>query len=253
MSDDVETLERGNLYFFYRPKLEQDDPGSRADVQRLYLVLSPDRRDRYRLAVIGRKRLPDPGRSGRARFWCFVQKVTNRADTIERELQETSYSTKTRGARRAPAARPAGEGVYRILRHGNHTHLVYALELPKHPEEVQEAFEIEEEASYIISIKNPQKGSPASAGLSEEQKAEYPKGLQEVFRDRRFADADPTDLLDYPGTEFLLVAASEDPGEELGIRLDADAERESTADIFKDLRLDKDAHPLKPLFEGHWD
>ncbi|HET8700227.1 MAG TPA: hypothetical protein VFL97_00970, partial [Nitrococcus sp.] len=96
-------------------------------------------------------------------------------------------------------------------------------------------------------------GSPRSAGLSAEQQAKYPKKLQEVFRGRKFSECDPPDFLDKPGTELLLIGASEDVTEELGIRLDTDRETHSTADIFKDLKLDKTEHPLEPLFKGEWE
>lgn len=248
----VETLEQGHIYFFYRPRVEEKEPEGAEDVQRLSLVIHPYDKARYRLVQIGRRRLPDPEQGGRARFWGFVDSVANRPEKTEKALQERTYKTKTRGERHTPAARPAGEGVYRILRHDDHTHLVYALELPRKPAEVQQELNIEEDASYIISIKNPEAGSPRSAGLSEGQQAKYPKKLQEVFRGRKFSECDPPDFLDKPGTEFLLIRASEDMTDELGIRLDTDRETRSKADIFKDLKLDKAEHPLAPLFKGEW-
>lgn len=249
---NIQTLERGQIYFFYRPRVEEHDPHSTRDIQQLYMVLSPDGQKRYRLVILGRKKLPDPSQSGRGRFWGFIETVTSSPQSIERELEEQKYATKTRGERTRPAARPAGEGVYRILRHDDHTHLVYALELPRQPDEVQRELRIEEEASYIISIKNPEQGSPRAAGLSEEKQAAYPKILQKAFRDRKFVEADPPRFLDYEGTEFLLISASDDVSDELGVQLHTDREQETTADIFQDLKLDKDKHPLEPLFQGKW-
>ncbi|MFO7962998.1 MAG: hypothetical protein R6U50_03670 [Desulfobacterales bacterium] len=249
----IETLERGNIYFMYRPKVEEEDPQNVSDIQRMYMILSPEGEDLFRLAIIGRKRLPDPGEKGKARNWGFVDMVRNSPKSIRNALRGESYSTKTRGERHTPAARPLGEGVYRILRHSGHTHLVYALELPKQPGEAQEEVRIEEEAGYVITVKNPEVGSPVSAGLSEERKAEYPNYLQEKFRGRRFADADPPAFLDKEGTEFLLVSAEEDVEEELGLELHPQKESVNTADIFNELRLDKKSRPVKPLFEGEWD
>ncbi|MDB5406054.1 MAG: hypothetical protein JWL84_966 [Rhodospirillales bacterium] len=40
------------------------------DVQRVYVVLKPWRITRYRLIIVGRKRLPDPGEHDR--FRAFV-------------------------------------------------------------------------------------------------------------------------------------------------------------------------------------
>lgn len=251
--DAIRTLEEGHVYFFFRPRVEEDDPEGRGDVQRFYMVLHARGGRNYRLAVVGGKRLPDPAASGGARLWGFVDTVTNRPDSIEKALREQSYSTATRGPRRVPAARPAGEGVYRILRHGSHTHLVYTLELPRRPREVQDAFNLEDAASYVLSIRNPEQGSPQAAGLSAERQARYPKRLREAFRDRRFSEADPPEFLDHAGAEFILVAAAEDPEAELGIELPAKHAGAASAAIFRDLRLAREAHPVEPLFEGHWE
>ena len=185
-----EILERGNIYFLYRPKVQQEHPRSEKDVERFYVVLSPEGKELYRKIIIGQKGLPRIHNGGE-RNWAFVNKVTQDARQLEEDFQQIEYDTKTRGEREIPAVRPAGEGVYAIVRHEDHTHLAYSLELPEKPREVQDAFHIEEEASYIISIKNPEKGSPPQAGLRGEQKAEYPKELLQRFSDRRFANADP--------------------------------------------------------------
>jgi len=249
---DVETLERGNIYFFYRPRVEQEDPQELGDVQNLYLVFSPHAESKYRLGIIGRKRLPDP-EAKRQRIWDFISEVEKQPKRIVKELQGEEYETKTRGTRHLPAARPAGEGVYRILRHNDHTHFAYALELPDQPGQVQQEIEIEEQGNYVISVKNPDKSSPPSAGLGKHGKAEYPKTLQGKFRDRRFIDVDPPRLLDYDGSEFVLISSSEDVKEDLGVELNPQDESESTAEIFRDLRLEKSQQPLVPLFEGRWD
>ena len=253
MSKKTSSLEKGQIYFFYRPRVEEEDPQGKSDLQRLYMVLSPQGRKKFRLAVIGRKRMPDPGRSGRGRDWGFVDMVRDKASAIQDELGAENYTTKTRGERHLPAARPLGEGVYRIVRHEDHTHLVYALELPRKPGEVQDELNIEKEASYIISIKNPEKGSPKSVGLSKGQKADYPKQLQAQFRDRRFGDADPPSYLDHEGTEFILISAAEDVQEDLGLTLHPQKEDAHSADVFKELKIDRREMPTQPLFEGHWE
>jgi hypothetical protein len=180
-----------------------------------------------------------------------VDIVGQRPEKVEDELEETRYETATRGERVRPEARPAGEGVYRILQHGNHNHLIYALELPKEPGPVQRELNIEPEASYIFSVKNPEASSPPGVGLTPWQKVNYPGPLEEKFHGRRFLPAEPA-LLNYEGTEVLLIAASEDPREELGIELHPEPETEWSADIFNDLRMEKSRHPIEPLFTGEW-
>jgi hypothetical protein len=248
MPEDIKTLERGSIYFFYQPKVEKTSPGGEENIQRLYMILSPDGRDRYRLAIIGRKKLPEPGKSGRERFWGFIETVRKDPASIAEKLEPEKYETKTRGERFLPAARPAAEGVYRILLHGDHTHLVFATEFPEEHGEVQEELNISPEASYIISVKNPDKPSPPGAGLPEHMEAEFSEKMKDVFRGRRFANADPPEMLDKEGVEFVLISASEDIQDELGIKL----KTEDHPDIFSDLRIDKSKFKTEPIFSGEW-
>ena len=91
-----------------------------------------------------------------------------------------------------PEARPAGEGVYRIVQDGNHNHFIYALELPQEPGPVQQELNIEPEASYIFSVNNPEASSPPGVGLTPKQKVDYPERLQAKFQGRRFLPATRT-------------------------------------------------------------
>ena len=244
-------LERGNIYFAYRPRVEQSAAGGIEDVQRFFMILSPHGRKQYRLIVIGRKRLPEIGVQ-HERNWGFVQKVGRRPEDVENELEAFDYSTKTRGERHLSPARPAGEGVYAIVRHGDHTHLAYALELPREPGPVQQELKIEPQASYILTVKNSEEPSPPDVGLEEEQQPQFPVDLTARFRKRRFAPADPPDFLDREGTEIILIGADEDVRGELGISLDPEHETMDTAEIFRDLHMERSKHPLEPLFQGKW-
>jgi hypothetical protein len=247
------TLERGDLYFFYRPKVEEEDPKSREDIQRLYMVLRPESGERHRLIIVGHKRMPKPGQTRENRLWAYVDLVRKDPKAVRQALGPEDYSTKTRGERHVPTARPAGEGVYRIVAHDGHTHLVYALELPEKPGEVQKALEIEPKMSYIINVANPERGQPRTAGLSHGRQAHYPKYLMERFRGRKFSELDPPDFLDKEGAEVVLITASEDIDKELGIELKTEHESAASAEIFKDLRLDRSKRPTEPLFEGQWE
>lgn len=258
MADDqerIDVLERGNIYFAYRPKVRSADEESEVDdlddVQQAYLVLKPHGNPHYRLVVLGRKRLPKIDENERT--WGFVEQVSRDASAIERELRSERYETKTRGERVRPAARPAGEGVYALVRHEDHTHLVYVLELPEEPGEAQRDLRVEEEGSYILSVRNPETPSPARAGLREERRADFPKYLQESFEGRRFIEVDPPKFLDHEGAELLFIGAAHDVEDELGVRLDAQRESENTAEILNDLRMVASRHPVEPLFEGTWE
>jgi hypothetical protein len=244
--------EHGNIYFAYRPKIDKQVATGLDDVQRLYVILSPRGRDRYRLIVIGEKRLPAVGGGGDRKTWGFVEKVSSQPTDVEDELDPKTRLTKTRGERHIPAARPVGEGVYSIVQHRGHTHLAYALELPREPGEVQRALNIVEEGNYTVAVKNPTVRQVPGMGVDEAHRARFPKTLQGRFRGRRFIPLDPPDFLDYEGAEILLVGAKQNARAELGIQLDPEQETEATAEIFSDLRLEKAQHPLVPLLEGKW-
>ena len=199
--------------------------------------------------TIGAKRLPDTDEH--ERNWGFVDLVAKSAKEVTDALGEDHYDTKTRGKRVRPAARPAGEGVYVLTRTGKTMHLAYALELPDKPGPVQKQLNIAEGASFALSIKNPEKGSPRDTGLDNAEKANYPEQAPEgvprpPVRDRGYR------LLDYEGAQFILIGAGSNVKRDLGIDLEPEYESEATADIFKQLRLSKGKHPVEPLLKGEW-
>ena len=242
-------IERGDIYFLYQPRVEQEQVHDIEDVQRLFVILQPSDGNRSRRLVIGRKHLPQP--EEHERFWGFVDEVAGRPEAVEEDLERRTYETRTRGERTQPEARPAGEGRYAIVRHGDHTHLTYELELPTEPGAVQEELTIEPEASYIIAIKNPLAGAPAGAGLGPQQRADLPGAEQERFGRRRFTSAEP-ELLDREGIEFVLIGAARDVEQELDVQLDTESENAESAEIFRRLHLPREKHPIEPLTEGEW-
>jgi hypothetical protein len=220
------------------------------DLQRLYMVLKPRDRDRYRLMIVGQKRLPDV--QGESRNWGFVDLVADRPDEIVQKLAPAVHDTRTRGVREVPGVRTAGEGVSAIARRDDHTHLANALSEPETPADVQRDLRIEKEASYVLTVKNPEASSPKGTGLERSEKARLPAELQERFRGRRFAPADPPAFLDFRGTEVPLIGAREDVQKELGLALEAEAEVSDSRAIFRELNLDRDRTQTEPLFRGQW-
>src|SRR5690606_21101493 len=96
-NEQVKTLEKGNIYFIFRPEVEEHRPRSLDDVQRLYMVLSPEGGRSHRMALIGQKQLPDPDESGHHRYWGFIDKVSDDPAEIANEFKPFTYQTKTRG------------------------------------------------------------------------------------------------------------------------------------------------------------
>src|SRR5919109_1118399 len=178
-------IEQGDIFFFYRPKVGTEEVSGTEDVQRFYMVTAPEgKHSKYRLFILGRKQLPEivEGKStSEERNWALNILTTNNSEDIRRELLAAEYETETRGMRRVAPAAPAGEGKYSIVKHDNHTELAYALELPEVPGPTQREFEIKNEASYIVSVKNPDISVKGFAAFSSARKPEYSKNLQEKF------------------------------------------------------------------------
>lgn len=239
-------LERGDLFFFYRPASEEAPPGGLLDVNRFHMVLRPEGGETLRSITVGKKKLP--GDEGEDRNWGFVDGVFRKPENLRRELGGTD----DRGDRGRAAARPAGEGVYALIRSGRRTVLAYALELPERPGEVQEALNIAHEGRLILAVKNPEANAPAGVGLDEGRRADFPEDLKRRFGDRKWIGADPPELLDYEGAELVLIGG-DDAGEDLGIDLEPQPEDEDNAEVFRDLHLERSERTIKPLFEGTWE
>jgi len=246
---DTELLEEGDIFFLFTPQVNEEAPSGADAVQRFFFALRP-RGGPVRLCIAGRKHMPDP--DNHERVWGFVETIAKDAKAVEKGLRREDYETETRGEQTQPAARPAGEGVYAITAEDGQMHLSYELEMPDDPGEVQRTLNIAPKASYALSVKNPEAGSPRGAGLKEDEQADYPEDLQEVFRDRRFA-RECLDLLNYEGAEFVLVGARRDPEREYGVDLEAEEAGYEDADTIRRLRMVKSRHPVKPLFEGAWE
>ena len=250
-----EIIEQGDIFFFYRPKIGAEEVEGVKDVQRFYMVTSPEDSNKYRLFLVGQKQLPEivEGKStSEEKNWALNILTTSSPDDIQKELMPAEYTTETRGKRRLAAATPTGEGKYVIVKHDNHTELAYILELPEMPGPTQREFEIKKEASYIISVKNPDITVPGFAAFSfEDKKPDYPKYMKEKFGNRRWINIEDPELLTYENTQILLIGArKKDIEEELGVDINEEKETERSADLFKELKLRKEHVPIKPLLKG---
>ncbi|MDR3638106.1 MAG: hypothetical protein P4L84_30150 [Isosphaeraceae bacterium] len=243
----IKVLEQGEIYFLYRPHLEEFAPEGLLDIRRFYMVLHPEGQERFRLIAIGKKKLPGSDTDGE-RHWGFVDGVFPSADELRRVAAGVSS---TMGG--AENLRPAGEGVYSLVLHGNHTHLAYVLEAPQLLGTVQEAFNIQTEGRMVVAVKNPQAVSPPGVGLEVDFQADFPEELKARFGDRRWTPVDPPGFLDYEGAELVLIGGRDDLGADLGIDLNAHPKDEETAEIFKDLHMEKSERTIKPLFQGIWE
>lgn len=178
-------LEKGIIYFFFRPRVNIEDPQGVEDVSRSFFVLRPtplgaeldsgqgpvDKDARCRLLMLPKKKFPT---SGRERDMGFVEKANqSMKDLQEKFIAGSTYQTSTRGERHIEEARPYAEGVYALTSTRRASHLAYVLTIPHEVGEIQENFGLYQRGSFIVQSKNPKFPGPSSARLPKEP--EYPE------------------------------------------------------------------------------
>lgn len=202
-STENRLLERGNIYFGYRPKIDVEVVRGMNDVQRLFMLLQPEP-DRFRLIVIGRKKLPD--NDPNQRYWGVVDIASDLAEPIRREFSEQEYETKTRGKRRQQAVRVIADGHYVLSQHEDHTHLVYELDEASSTA-LRSEMHIGRAGNYILTVKNPMRAAPPFYGAAYSGEADYPMHLRHKLGAYTFGPALPPELLDYKDAQIVLIGA----------------------------------------------
>jgi hypothetical protein len=277
----VEVLEKGDIFFFYRPKAKVIDDGSGGDVKsiedirRFFMVTATaanteneqqqqfdgtnsktpkeGESPRYRLFVIGKKSLPEI-RTTEARrserYWAKVGGIFENPQELTGELLSDEF-------RKGDAARAVGEGKYAIVKHQDHAELAYVLEMPEEPGEAQRELGIEKEASYIVSIINPKVPVPTGYPSSEEP-PNYPESILKEFGENENFISLARDLrfINFQNAQMILVGAREGRDviqKEFGIDIKEEKETLYSADIFSKLKIEKDKVPTKPLIEGKFE
>ncbi|KAI1181567.1 hypothetical protein F5B17DRAFT_270534 [Nemania serpens] len=247
-------LEKGIIYFFFRGRVGIDDPSDVSEIQRSYMILRPLDKD----AKLGEGTLQDAGnirllavpkkvfpRSGRDRWISFVTKSDASLKTLREEfLSSSEYETKTRGTRHTPAAAPAAEGIYAITTTGRESHLAYMITLPSELGEVQTELGLRKKGSFIISTRNPQYDAPRGTSLP--KGPDYPKDIQDEFRELRWIPSRPRHL-DYVNSQVLLIGESS--GIEKATRSSKEDEGESKESPREELEKleDEDTHRMEAL------
>ena len=238
-----EVVEKGDIYFFYRTKVNKKKATSKKDIQRLYMILTPDGESKSRLFLVGKKRLPEivKGKSkSTEREWLMIYERAKH-DKIGKELGPIEYETKTKGTQHESEAVPVGEGRYKIVQKEDTSRLAYKLARPEKVGEAQKELGIQQEATYILSVRNPDvkvKGFP-------EEKPDYPKTLAKKFADERWIAVDDPRLLNYEKAQMVLIGAHASLEE-------ADIKVPGKPKLFKNLGLNKKEFPLESLENGNF-
>lgn len=239
--EDILTVEVGDISFFYAPRLRQHPGRGAEDVDRILMVLHTPGREVWRLVAFdGPQLLALQGERERAQG--AVEMVTTDAAKMARALDEGGRGRK---------AQPVGTGQYAIARHNhNHTHLVYALELPKQPGEVLRDLRIPERSTMLLVVKNPEKGERLHRYPPPPQ---FHPWIQERFEGRRFMEVTPPEVLDFVGAEIALFATADDVTSQLGmIDVQVDDEQRRLDEMMRTMKLGCDGRSLEPLLEGAW-
>jgi len=289
----VELMEKGDIFFFYRPKAKIADGGSGAnvksieDIRRFFMVTAAVEADasanssnselqqqaeknertnstteiseeekepsKYRLFVIGKKSLPEIRTSEARRSERYWAKIGG----IFRNPEQLTSELLADEFRSGDAARPVGEGKYAIVKHQDHAELAYILEMPEEPGDAQRELGIEKEASYIISVINPKVPVPEGYPSSEEP-PNYPESVLNEFRDNENFISLARDLrfIDFQNAQIILVGSREGRDviqKEFGIDIDEEKETVHSADIFRKLKIEKGRVRTKPLTEGKFE
>jgi len=248
-------LEKGQIYFLYRPKVEKSEVHSMDEVQRFFVLLRPYHHNLKRLLIIGNKHLPHPERHETG--YAVVEMVSEDIGEIDKKHFEfDTYQTKTLGERHEFPARPVGEGLYAIFEHHGSMRLAYILELPEIPGQVQRAFDIKDEGSFIFTVKNPSVNETA-------RRKDFPKEVLDQLggkEGRRWAPRVHPDVLDHEGIEMMIVGAHHHLNEEVGAELAKELEEEAgkkarqmnIGKLLHELKMSKKDHSIEPLKLGQW-
>ncbi|SAM69610.1 uncharacterized protein UBRO_00619 [Ustilago bromivora] len=218
----------------------------------------------YRLVSLGKKRMPSPdaalkagqepggigGRHSEA-IWATVADIGADLNNVAKGMGEERYSTKTRGDRIKPPARPAGRGHYAMSikktdpPSSREVCLTYHLSHPSSNDfgQVQEELGLHPSSSVLMQMRNPTlapTGPEAPpAGLPEDKRAILTKDeLQENFggnvskKGKRYARPEEPSLLDRSGVELLLIKREQQ--EDDGLKGLGDEQSEALAKLAKE-------------------
>jgi hypothetical protein len=96
----AEAVEKGDIYFFYRPQVDENRAKSRSEVQRFYLILLPGENKQGRLFIVGGKRKPEivdlPDKTCR-----YAAEVARAFGALRTHEKKSDHQPSQRGGRHA--------------------------------------------------------------------------------------------------------------------------------------------------------
>ncbi|HEX3019627.1 MAG TPA: hypothetical protein VHP36_04965 [Chitinispirillaceae bacterium] len=241
-------VEDGHIYFFYYPK--STEAQTFEEVEHISLILHPFDTKHFRLISLNAAALPRTDDHFNMTNG-IVQKVDDKQSVIIHELQQRHQQILGVPQVKKAAARPCGEGVYTILFQENRAHLIYILELPRLDGKVKEALNIGSDGAFTIGIYNPYLESGAQA-MNSERRPHFPEDLKTQMKDQRILYDNLPRLLNYENSRLAIFKEPDFNIKQIKPKLHPLADSSKTADIFSDLKLQREKYPVEPLFKGEW-
>ncbi|GJZ94885.1 hypothetical protein Tco_0667088 [Tanacetum coccineum] len=183
-----------------------------------------------RFIVMGQKTDPTSKKKGRP-YWGFVEMVTTNIQDIKDALKGEEYETKTRGHRHKLPARALGEG-NPTQKGRNEFRGLKRKRKPVFPKHLQERFgklrlpmlaDPTRFPNYKVSDETRTIGSdtmhkPSARALGEGKVKQQNSSLRRAVWNTALPD-----FLNYQGCEFLMISASDNIHEELGVDVHEDS------------------------------
>ncbi len=137
-------LEQGDIQFWFRPSVQPAEAHEvELGVQSFFAVLSPAGGKLHRRLRVGKKRMPA---SSHERFWARIERVGSLQRVLGDLVEDETYTTKTRGERYQPGARPIARGTYELVQEEDHVRLAYQLDEINHEDDTPPV----EDASHLV-------------------------------------------------------------------------------------------------------
>lgn len=245
-----EVIERGDIFFFYRPRAFVEHVRGLSDVQRLYIILSP-KCGPHRLIALGQPQLPEKSPDDAA--WGIVMQVAENQEVVRNALEAGTAAGKLsgHGGVEAGPARPAGEGRYEISTKNGESTLAYALELPEALGPVQAQLRIQRKGGFRVESKTPLLAYPPGF-LDPQERRPFPVDALEKLGEPNWHKMSKPDLLNHRGIPILFHSVEEQPLEEITRRVDPEKTTWEDADLFRELGETRRHGDTRPLVSGEW-
>jgi hypothetical protein len=240
--------EDGHIYFFYRPKaLVAHDVD---DVEQLLFVMHPFDSKYYRLIQLDSSKLPTESDHFNM-VTGIVKKAAEKNTVILKELSEKSELVYGSSQVKKSACRPCGEGIYTIKMVNNQSHIIYAIEMPHLDGKIKKSLQINDEGDFTLGIYNPYYESHPENLLMEHQ-VTLPEEIKAKLKTERIVYNDTVTLLNYENIKIALFKNPVEKEDRVTQEVQSLVKNVKMADIFEDLKLQKEKFPITPFIKGDW-